>query len=331
MGHADLERAARQLKFRDPAARGGPGSVAAPGPWARSAATSWSCTCAAATSRPSRKFGLRAILPAVARRDHGAGLPGVHHRHARGGRSRRARRAGRGRRRPTATWSACPARDSRWPTRRPPAARSRSSTRSRRPSTSRARPATRWCSSPPASRPPRSPRRPSRCGDLPPNFSILSAHKYVPPAMEIVAALPDTKIEGFLAAGHAAVVTGLEAVRADGAPLRRADRGRGLRAARHPRRPPPARRAGPRRQPAVVNMYPRCVSRDGQPQRAGAAVEGVQAGRRVTGAASRGCPTATSNCGTSSRTSMRAGASPWATRGRPRTRRPRPRASAATS
>jgi hydrogenase expression/formation protein HypD len=42
----------------------------------------------------------------------------------------------------------------------------------------------------------------------PPNFSVLSAHKYVPPAMEIVAALPDTRIEGFLAAGHAAVITG---------------------------------------------------------------------------------------------------------------------------
>jgi len=43
---------------------------------------------------------------------------------------------------------------------------------------------------------------------VPPNFSILSAHKYVPPAMEIVAALPDTRIEGFLAAGHAATITG---------------------------------------------------------------------------------------------------------------------------
>lgn len=43
---------------------------------------------------------------------------------------------------------------------------------------------------------------------VPPNFSILSAHKYVPPAMELVAALPDTRIEGFLAAGHAATITG---------------------------------------------------------------------------------------------------------------------------
>ncbi len=44
--------------------------------------------------------------------------------------------------------------------------------------------------------------------NLPPNFSILSAHKYVPPAMEIVARVPETHVEGFLAAGHAAVITG---------------------------------------------------------------------------------------------------------------------------
>ncbi len=44
--------------------------------------------------------------------------------------------------------------------------------------------------------------------DLPPNFSILSAHKYIPPAMEIVAEMPETRVEGFLAAGHAATITG---------------------------------------------------------------------------------------------------------------------------
>lgn len=42
----------------------------------------------------------------------------------------------------------------------------------------------------------------------PENFSVLSAHKYVPTAMEAVARLPETKVEGFLAAGHAAVITG---------------------------------------------------------------------------------------------------------------------------
>jgi len=44
--------------------------------------------------------------------------------------------------------------------------------------------------------------------DPPPNLSILSAHKYVPPAMEIVAEMPDTDIQGYLAAGNAAIITG---------------------------------------------------------------------------------------------------------------------------
>jgi hydrogenase expression/formation protein HypD len=43
---------------------------------------------------------------------------------------------------------------------------------------------------------------------VPKNFSVLSAHKYIPPAMEIVAEMPDTRVEGFLAAGHAAAITG---------------------------------------------------------------------------------------------------------------------------
>ena len=42
----------------------------------------------------------------------------------------------------------------------------------------------------------------------PPNFSVLSAHKFIPPVMEIVAEMPETRIEGFLAAGHAAAITG---------------------------------------------------------------------------------------------------------------------------
>jgi hydrogenase expression/formation protein HypD len=44
--------------------------------------------------------------------------------------------------------------------------------------------------------------------DPPKNFSVLSAHKYIPPVMEIVAEMPESKVEGFLAAGHAAVITG---------------------------------------------------------------------------------------------------------------------------
>jgi len=44
--------------------------------------------------------------------------------------------------------------------------------------------------------------------DPPPNLSILSAHKYIPPVMEIVAEMPGCRVEGFLAAGHAATITG---------------------------------------------------------------------------------------------------------------------------
>ncbi len=42
----------------------------------------------------------------------------------------------------------------------------------------------------------------------PRNLSILSAHKYIPPIMEIVAEMPHTRVQGFLAAGHAATITG---------------------------------------------------------------------------------------------------------------------------
>jgi hydrogenase expression/formation protein HypD len=99
--------------------------------------------------------------------------------------------------------------------------------------------------------------------DLPKNFSILSAHKYVPPAMEIVASLPDTKIEGFLAAGHAAVVTGWKMfepmARKHDAPIVVAGfepldiLAALLRLVELIRD----------RQPIVVNMYPRCVSPEG--------------------------------------------------------------------
>lgn len=44
--------------------------------------------------------------------------------------------------------------------------------------------------------------------DPPANLFVLSAHKYIPPVMEIVAEMPATRVEGFLAAGHAASITG---------------------------------------------------------------------------------------------------------------------------
>jgi len=44
--------------------------------------------------------------------------------------------------------------------------------------------------------------------DLPSNFTVLSAHKFVPPAMNVVAGMEESLVEGFLAAGHAAIITG---------------------------------------------------------------------------------------------------------------------------
>jgi hydrogenase expression/formation protein HypD len=99
--------------------------------------------------------------------------------------------------------------------------------------------------------------------DPPHNFTVLSAHKYIPPVMEIVAEMPDTRVEGFLAAGHAATITGwgifepfvarhgtpvvvagFEPLDILAALVRLVDLVRGG-------------------QPSVVNMFPRCVTREG--------------------------------------------------------------------
>ncbi len=57
----------------------------------------------------------------------------------------------------------------------------------------------------------------------PDNFTVLSAHKYIPPAMDVVAAMPDLEFQGWLAAGHAATITGYgvfeEHVRKYGLPI----------------------------------------------------------------------------------------------------------------
>jgi hydrogenase expression/formation protein HypD len=99
--------------------------------------------------------------------------------------------------------------------------------------------------------------------DPPPNFFVLSAHKYIPPVMEIVAEMPDTRVEGFLAAGHAATITGwgvfepfvarhgLPVVVAGFEPL---DILAGL------VRLAELIRDG---RPAVENMFPRCVTKPG--------------------------------------------------------------------
>ncbi len=98
---------------------------------------------------------------------------------------------------------------------------------------------------------------------VPKNFSVLSAHKYIPPVMEIVAEMPDSKVEGFLAAGHAATITGtavfepfvkrhqLPVVVAGFEPL---DILAALVELVELVRD---------RTPKVINMYPRCVTREG--------------------------------------------------------------------
>jgi hydrogenase expression/formation protein HypD len=98
---------------------------------------------------------------------------------------------------------------------------------------------------------------------VPPNFSILSAHKYIPPVMEIVAEMPGSRVEGFLAAGHAAAITGSAIfepfVARHGVPV--------VIAGFEPLdilaalvRVVEMIRTGER---AVVNMFPRCVTADG--------------------------------------------------------------------
>lgn len=99
--------------------------------------------------------------------------------------------------------------------------------------------------------------------DLPSNFTVLSAHKFVPPAMEVVAGMEESAVEGFLAAGHAATITGwgifedfvarhrMPVVVAGFEPL---DILAGMVALVE---------LIAHGTPKVVNAYPRCVTRDG--------------------------------------------------------------------
>ena len=97
----------------------------------------------------------------------------------------------------------------------------------------------------------------------PPNFSILSVHKYVPAAMEVVAAAREKRIDGYLAAGHAAIITGWGIfepfARRTGAPVAVAGfEPLDILAALV--RVTELMREG---RPEVANVYPRCVTREG--------------------------------------------------------------------
>jgi hydrogenase expression/formation protein HypD len=98
---------------------------------------------------------------------------------------------------------------------------------------------------------------------VPSNFFVLSAHKYIPPVMEIVAEMPDTRVEGFLAAGHAATITGWAVFE----PFVRRHRLPVVVAGFEPLDILAAlvklvELVG-RREATVVNMFPRCVTREG--------------------------------------------------------------------
>jgi hydrogenase expression/formation protein HypD len=99
--------------------------------------------------------------------------------------------------------------------------------------------------------------------DPPPNLFVYAAHKWVPAAMETVARAPGSEIEGYLAAGHAATITGYGLFE----PF-----------AREHRRPVVVAGFEPldllsglvslvdcvvEGRAEVVNAFPRCVSRDG--------------------------------------------------------------------
>jgi hydrogenase expression/formation protein HypD len=46
--------------------------------------------------------------------------------------------------------------------------------------------------------------------DPPPNFSILAAHRLIPPALETLMSMEDTALDGFLLPGHVLTVAGTE-------------------------------------------------------------------------------------------------------------------------
>ena len=155
------------------------------------------------------RFGLRASFPRGPQRDHGAGLPGLHHRPARSGRGGGAGAPGRAHRdlRRHGARAGHGAVAGRRPGRR--RAHRGGLQRRRRRSSWRAATdgqvvffATGFETTAVAT------AAVDPAATCPPNFSVLSAHKYIPPVMEIVAEMPETRVEGFLAAGHAATITG---------------------------------------------------------------------------------------------------------------------------
>ncbi len=97
----------------------------------------------------------------------------------------------------------------------------------------------------------------------PRNFSILSVHKYVPAAMDVVAESEETRIEGYIAAGHAATITGWGIfepfARRTGAPVVVA----GFEPLDILAALVELTQLVKERRPEVFNAYPRCVTKEG--------------------------------------------------------------------
>jgi hydrogenase expression/formation protein HypD len=98
---------------------------------------------------------------------------------------------------------------------------------------------------------------------VPENFSVLSAHKYVPAAMDLVAELPETSIEGFIAAGHAATITGWGIFEPFAARTRTPVVVAGFEPLDVLAAVLELVRLVRLKRPEVVNCYPRCVSKEG--------------------------------------------------------------------
>jgi hydrogenase expression/formation protein HypD len=98
---------------------------------------------------------------------------------------------------------------------------------------------------------------------VPRNFSILSVHKYVPAAMDVVAESEETRIEGYVAAGHAAIITGWGIfepfARRTGSPVVVA----GFEPLDILAALVELTQLVKERRPEVFNAYPRCVTKEG--------------------------------------------------------------------
>ncbi len=98
---------------------------------------------------------------------------------------------------------------------------------------------------------------------VPENFSVLSAHKYVPAAMDVVSEMKETNIEGFIAAGHAATITGWGIFEPFAARTRTPVVVAGFEPLDVLAAVLELVRLVRARRPEVMNCYPRCVSKEG--------------------------------------------------------------------